>query len=295
MVKLFLDTDIGPDCDDAGALQIIHALCDQGKAELLGVTHCTSSPYGLPTISAINRYNRREVPLGTTRRRGFLDDGQCLRYTRPISEAFDHEFKGGRVQREAGEILCEVLAGQRDGSVTMLAIGPLNNLADYLKDTTLHRLIARKVQRLVCMAGRFDQALAEWNISSDIAAARAVFERWPSEIVACGWECGAGVITGAALHGRADSPVRAAYDFWTGGTLRRDSWDLAAALYAVLGDSGWIYAGQPGRVTITGDGVSLFALPREKARTAIDAAPGRKAIIVMGARDSSLRPWTATL
>ena len=43
------------------------------------------------------------------------------------------------------------------------------------------------------------------------------------------------------------------------------------------------------------DGVSLFALPREEARTAIDAAPGRKAIIVMGARDSSLRPWTATL
>ena len=29
MVKLFVDTDIGPDCDDAGALAVIHALCAQ--------------------------------------------------------------------------------------------------------------------------------------------------------------------------------------------------------------------------------------------------------------------------
>ena len=43
------------------------------------------------------------------------------------------------------------------------------------------------------------------------------------------------------------------------------------------------------------DGVHLSALSRENARTAIEAAPGRKAIIVMGARDSSLRPWTASL
>ena len=42
-------------------------------------------------------------------------------------------------------------------------------------------------------------------------------------------------------------------------------------------------------------GVSLFALKREEAQKAIDAAPDKKAIIVMGARDSSLRPWTATL
>lgn len=43
------------------------------------------------------------------------------------------------------------------------------------------------------------------------------------------------------------------------------------------------------------DGVALFALTREEAQTALHAAPDAKAIIVMGARDSSLRPWTATL
>ena len=43
------------------------------------------------------------------------------------------------------------------------------------------------------------------------------------------------------------------------------------------------------------DGVSLFALPHNEAQKVIDAAPQKRAIIVMGARDSSLRPWTATL
>lgn len=39
-VKIIFDTDIGGDCDDAGALALLHRLCDMGEAELLAVTHC---------------------------------------------------------------------------------------------------------------------------------------------------------------------------------------------------------------------------------------------------------------
>ena len=42
-VKIIFDTDIGGDCDDAGALALIHRLCDKGEAELLAVTHCSNS------------------------------------------------------------------------------------------------------------------------------------------------------------------------------------------------------------------------------------------------------------
>ena len=258
MVKLFLDTDMGPDCDDAGALQLIHTLCDQSKAALLGVTHCTSSPYGLPTISAINRFNGREVPLGTTARKGFLIEENCLRYSLPVAEAFDHEFRGGRPQREAREVFEEVVAAQPDESVTVVAIGPLNNLADFVSDEAGVELIRRKVNRLVCMAGRFDSAEPEWNVKSDVAAASAVIKKWPGEIVMCGWECGAGVITGAALEGMAGHPVREAYRLWTKGSLRRDSWDLVTALYAVLGNSGWVGSSAPGRIAVDERGVTRF-------------------------------------
>ena len=130
MVKVFLDTDIGPDCDDAGALQLLHTLCAQGRAQLLGVTHCTSNPHGLPAVSVINRHNGREVSLGTTRRTGFLPDGD--KYNRALDEQYDHEFKDGRKQRDAREVFKEVIAAQDDQSVTVVAIGPLNNIADYI-------------------------------------------------------------------------------------------------------------------------------------------------------------------
>jgi inosine-uridine nucleoside N-ribohydrolase len=42
-VKIILDTDIGPDCDDAGAIAVLHTLATQGAAEILGIAHCTSN------------------------------------------------------------------------------------------------------------------------------------------------------------------------------------------------------------------------------------------------------------
>ena len=41
-VRILFDTDLGGDCDDAGALQIIHTFRRQGRAALLSATHCTS-------------------------------------------------------------------------------------------------------------------------------------------------------------------------------------------------------------------------------------------------------------
>ena len=54
--KIILDTDMGPDCDDAGALAVLHALADRGKASILGVMYCTSIPTGPACIDAINRF-----------------------------------------------------------------------------------------------------------------------------------------------------------------------------------------------------------------------------------------------
>ena len=35
-VPIILDTDIGPDCDDAGAMSVLHALTNNNEAEILG-------------------------------------------------------------------------------------------------------------------------------------------------------------------------------------------------------------------------------------------------------------------
>ena len=42
-IPIILDTDIGPDCDDVGAISVLHALANNGETEILGIMCCTSS------------------------------------------------------------------------------------------------------------------------------------------------------------------------------------------------------------------------------------------------------------
>ena len=273
MVKIFLDTDFGPDCDDVGALQILHYLCGKGEAELIGVTHCTGNPYGLPAISALNRYNGREVPLGTTKK-DFLSE-HC-KYNKPMAEQYPNEFADGRPQRDAVEVFREVMREQEDGSVTVCSIGPLNNLHDFLKDDECRRLIQTKVCKLVSMAGMFDgSGKPEWNVEMDVEAAQKVMEEWPGEIVFCPWECGGHVFTGNTLAGRKDNPVELAYRLYCGGL--RQSWDLQTVLFAVRGGAGLMETSPAGTIAIDDKGVSLFEKTEGGMhRYTINAAPNKE-------------------
>lgn len=42
-VPVILDTDMGPDCDDTGALAILHALAKQEESDILGVMQLYTS------------------------------------------------------------------------------------------------------------------------------------------------------------------------------------------------------------------------------------------------------------
>ena len=78
--NIIIDTDIGPDCDDVGALAMLNIYANQGLCRILGVSHCTSNPYGAGTIDVINRYyGRPDVAIGTYYGEGFLTDEICMR------------------------------------------------------------------------------------------------------------------------------------------------------------------------------------------------------------------------
>ena len=61
-----IHTDMGSDCDDAGALAVLHALADAGEARILGVIFSSGkNRYGVGTCDAINTwYGRGDLPLG---------------------------------------------------------------------------------------------------------------------------------------------------------------------------------------------------------------------------------------
>ncbi len=65
-VRILFDTDMGSDCDDAGALAILHVYADRGLAEILGCIYSSGQvPYGAGVVQAINiYYGRPKIPIG---------------------------------------------------------------------------------------------------------------------------------------------------------------------------------------------------------------------------------------
>ena len=63
--KIIFETDMCTDVDDVGALAVLHALADNGEAEILAISYNEVHPSGAGTICAINRwYNRGDIPIG---------------------------------------------------------------------------------------------------------------------------------------------------------------------------------------------------------------------------------------
>lgn len=271
-VSVILDTDMGPDCDDAGALAVLHKLADTGEARILAIGHCTSNPYGAGCIDAINRYYRRpDIPVGTSKREGFLVGSEYEKYNRYITEHYGNAFRS-KPAPDAVALYRRILSEQPDGNIEVISIGPMVNLADLLvsppdgySSLPGSLLVAKKVNRLVAMAGCFQadengRLQKEWNVAMDVPAAQAVFQQWPSPIVCCGLEVGTEVITGKELmeKGGADNPVRKAYELYTAGA-GRSSWDLITVVYAVRGTCGMWALSPRGKIIVDEAGITHFA------------------------------------
>ena len=73
-VSIIFDSDVDHDCDDIGALFVLHGAVERGEARLLATIGCTSSEAIAPCLDAINTwFGRPEIPVGTLKDPGFLD------------------------------------------------------------------------------------------------------------------------------------------------------------------------------------------------------------------------------
>jgi hypothetical protein len=251
--------------DDAGALALLHELSIHTGVPVLAVTHCTSSPYGCGCIDVINRaYGRPDIPIGLLQKPGFLDgsDGSKTHvYSRYLTEHYPNRFEGGALAPDAVEVMRDALSAQPDGSVHLVAIGPMPNLADFIAKREDRALIARKVARLIVMAGCCEEGdglpRVEWNVEMDVPSARVVLRDWPTPIDFAPFETGLPVITGVAWHDMPeDHPVRKSYALHS--PKGRNSWDLTAVWAALMPLEPYFYW-EVGTVTMEADGQTLFA------------------------------------
>ena len=303
-VKILFDTDIGCDCDDAGALAVLHALADRNEAEIVAITHCTTSPYSAGCIDAINRYyGRPNLPVGTLKADDWKDFDWFDKYNKPINDKFPNRYPHKDLCPDAMRILRCALADAEDGEIVLVATGPMTNIAlllqtppDNISPLDGLTLVTKKVKQLVAMAGYFrepdtrqivlgDLVLrGEFNVVADIPAAQYVCEHWPVEMIFSAYEIGYYIECGERLLREKDNtnPVRLSYEIYC--NCPRSSWDQTTMLYAVRPEAGYWDLHDYGTISIEDDGLSVWnpcptgkhtylvaRKPLDEVRTIIDA------------------------
>ncbi|MFC1604740.1 nucleoside hydrolase [Planctomycetota bacterium] len=270
-VNIIFDTDMGSDCDDVGALALLHAYTDMNKAGIIGCLYSSGKvPYGAGIVEAINiYYGRPDIPVGAY----YGDDvgdpvdkmnaeklgKDTIRYGNTIIHNRDAE--------ELTSLTRRLLVNQKDNSVTYVTVGHTKGLYDLLvskRDSVSSlggmALVKRKVKRWVAMGasgadnekGRFGR---DWNLSMNGTApyTKHLLDHFPKPMVFV--TCGTDVPTGKSLKTKpSDNIVRAAYEEWlrnfSGKTLddQRSSWDLIAVYYAVEGLGDYLVSADNGRI-----------------------------------------------
>ena len=273
--NVILDTDIGPDCDDVGAIAILNKLCDFGEAKIMAIGNCTVHSEGASCIDAINwYYGRQGIPVGTLKTSDGngpgKDNEDYLKFTKFIANNFEHSFKHTLIP-DVVTVYREALAKAEDNSVIFITIGSFTNmknlmLSNYDMYSPLNgaELVRQKVKKLVSMAGNFRSGhsdfFSEFNVKTDIESARYVIENFEKEFAFCPYEMGYPTITGGRLIATGDmkrNPVAKAYQIYC-GSGGRNSWDLVTVYYAVRGTNGLFKESKKGRVTIDEQGFSYF-------------------------------------
>lgn len=168
-LKVILDTDIGNDIDDALAVAY---LLNQPRCELMGVTTVSAQPaLRCEMVSAICRHvGRDDVPI-------HAGSGESLLIKRPQQAPPQALALGERPRRRnfapatALEFMRQTIR-THPGEITLLAIGPMTNLALlFAADPEIPSLL----KQVVLMCGRFFQAGGEWNAINDPHASAIVY------------------------------------------------------------------------------------------------------------------------
>ncbi len=246
--RVILDTDMATDCDDAGALAVLHALASTGEAEILGIVANNRDGASIGAVAAINAfYGRDEIPLGAYQ--GDAVGIEAAAFVRELAQdtaAYGHRVTNRMDVPSAVEIYRKLLGAAPDHSVVIVSIGHLNNLADLLdsvadahSDLSGPDLLRLKTPHLVVMGGDYPSG-KEHNFFARGSApfSRRVVETWPTPILFSGYGLGERVVTGPELVVLPEShPVRRAYAGHGSRPLERGrpSWDQTAVLAAVRG------------------------------------------------------------
>ncbi len=287
MENLIIDTDFGFDCDDAGALAVANILINEGKINILAVTHSVNKKIGCDAIKLINDYyGNPDIPVGVAERYalnvdefyeefyakfhyadGFPGWGEKPTFFKILNNLNLKKYKNV-VYRPAKEVIIEKLDESDDKSVTVVCIGQANNIADVLD--TNGALFKKKVKRVVVMCGNFNDYdyeyrlgdmywKGEFNVLLDIRSMQRLFAERDLPIFVLDFNQGFDVLSGASLQNQSDNPVKMAYFVHGNGiNFNLPSWDIMTLMFASGEFNDMFSLGEKGSVSVDDNGKTTF-------------------------------------
>lgn len=159
-MQLILDTDLGFDVDDVGAIAVANYFQDIGEAEILCMVHNTGFYKGVGGIDVINSYygrNHTTIPIGAYKGAwGSSDDAQASqdKYTSTIENDYPSQIQNYDQVESAVSVYEECLSKAEDGSVVIASIGELTNLRDIIEANK--SLFVQKVNKVLYMDGGYN-------------------------------------------------------------------------------------------------------------------------------------------
>ena len=270
-VEILVDTDMATDCDDAGALAVLHALATAGEAHIAAIVVNNSDPASTGAVAAINAfYGRPGIPLGSYQGEEIgTTAGIFVKALAADTASYGHTIRSREDAPAALTVYRRVLAGLPDQSAVIVSIGHLNNLHELLHSNPDEHsplpgidLILEKVARVVIMGGDYPSgkehnffARGSHRVTADVV------NHWPTPILFSGYTLGYRINTGPGLAVLPiGHPVRRAYELHPTRPMEngRPSWDQTAVLAAVRGpESHWTLS-EPGFTRVAMDGSNTW-------------------------------------
>lgn len=261
-VPVIFDSDMGPDYDDVGAITLLHAFADSGKANILATIASTKYEGVAAVFDVLNTYfNRPGIPIALPKGAA-IETKDFQRWSDTLRSNYAHDINGNDEVMDATDLYRKTLAGQPDTSVTIVTVGFLTNIASLLRSqpdqySPLNGadLVKKKVKCMVSMAGKFPSG-TEFNIEQDAKSAAYAFKNFGRPVIFSGFEIGQKIKSGLPLiHNDTiiDSPVKDVFRISINMSAEdrqgRMSWDQTAVLVGVLGAEPY-YSLKPGSIAV---------------------------------------------
>lgn len=168
-LKIILDTDIGDDIDDAWALAFV--ISHQNFAPLgVTITHGNTPARAKIACKMLHVAKRDDIPVFVGRK---TNDKVFQQYS--WAEDFTAKLPA---RKSAADFIVETVK-RYPGEVTLLAVGPLQNIADALrKEPDLGKYVKRVVLMSGCVYGASfspGKPVREWNVYQATADAQLVY------------------------------------------------------------------------------------------------------------------------